>query len=196
MNTTMKENKETIILGDFNINYNEPSDKSNFKSAINQFGFKQMVNKSTRVTNTSSTLIDLIMTNNPSTLSHVNAIATSLSDHDMVACIRKLNTQRYEPKTIKARNYSNYDAAKMKEDVSKIDWGPIYQTRDVSSALLYFCNQLKTVFNEHAPFVEKRVKGKNCPWLNQNVRKSMKERDKLLRKARKSKTLADWTAYK
>ena len=74
MNTIMKENKETIILGDFNINYNEPSDKSNFKNAINQFGFQQMVNKSTRVTNMSSTLIDLIMTNNPSTLSHVNVI--------------------------------------------------------------------------------------------------------------------------
>ena len=110
--------------------------------------------------------------------------------------MRKLNTQRYEPKTIKAHNYSNYDAAKMKENISKIDWGLIYQTRDVSSTLLYFCNQLKTVFKEHAPFVEKRVKGKNCPWLNQNVRKSMKERDKLLRKARKSKTPADWTAYK
>ena len=93
-----------------------------------------MVKKSTRVTKKSSALIDLIMTNNPSTLSHANVIGTSLSDHEMVACIRKLNAQRYEPKTIKARNDSNYDTAKMKENVSKIDWEPIYQTRDVSSA--------------------------------------------------------------
>ena len=30
---------EAIFLGDFNINYNEPSDKSKFKSAINHFWF-------------------------------------------------------------------------------------------------------------------------------------------------------------
>ncbi len=74
LNTIVKENTETIIVGDFNITYNDPSDNTEFKSAINQHGLKQMVYKSTRITSTSSTLIDLIITNKPSSLSHVHVI--------------------------------------------------------------------------------------------------------------------------
>jgi len=121
LNTISKVNEETIIVGDFNVNYKEQADNTDFKNVIKLYGFKQMVTKSTRITSTSSTLIELIMTNKPSTLSHVDVVSTSLSDHDMVSCIRKINSHKQEPKTIKVRKYTNYDATQMNEDVLKID---------------------------------------------------------------------------
>ena len=69
-------------------------------------------------------------------------------------------------------------------------------SNDVSASLQFFCSKLKAVFDDHAPFVEKRIKGKKSPWLSCEVKKSMNDRDKLLRKARKSKNEADWVAYK
>ena len=52
------------------------------------------------------------MTNKPSTISCVDVVSTSLSDHDMIACIRKVNPHKQEPKIIKCRNYANYDTKK------------------------------------------------------------------------------------
>ena len=114
----------------------------------------------------------------------------------MIACIRKIHSHKQAPKVIKCRSYINYDANKINEDVSKIDWEPVYGTNDVSASLQFFYSKLKAVCDDHAPFVEKRIKGKKSPWLSCEVKKSMNDRDKRLRKVRKSKNEADWVAYK
>lgn len=132
------------------------------KEVIMQNGFKQLIKKPTRITQTSSTLIDLIITNRPSTISKSDVIATSLSDHDMVACVRKLNFQKFESRTIKCRNYANYNPTNLNDEISTIDWQPVYQETCVSVALEYFNRTLKSVFDHHAPVIEKRVRGKNA----------------------------------
>ena len=68
LSSIIKENKEIIILGDFKVNFNN-SASNDFKSIINLIGLKQIIKQSTRVTHTSSTLINLIMTNRPSNIS-------------------------------------------------------------------------------------------------------------------------------
>ena len=56
----VKTNKEIIILGDFNIDYNKAGHRD-FKLSLNIFGLKQGITKRTRTTEASSTLIDLII---------------------------------------------------------------------------------------------------------------------------------------
>ena len=53
-----------------------------------------------------------------------------------------------------------------------------------------------SAINRHAPIITKRVKGKHCPWLTTNIKSHMNERDKVLRKARKTKKDSDWSMYK
>ena len=84
----------------------------------------------------------------------------------------------------------------MNEDSSKIDWRLIYETTNKFTALKYFSSQLKAVFDTYTPFTEKRVKGKKSPWLSCEIKNSMNNRDKLLRKARKSKSVDDSAGYK
>ena len=45
------------------------------------------------------------------------------------------------------------------------------------------------IFDKHAPLIIKWVKGKPAPWLTAELKSVMNERDSLLRKYRKSKTL-------
>ena len=73
-----------------------------FKSIVKLFGFKQLVKKCTRITETSSTTIDLILSNAARSMPVADVIATSLSDHDMVACIRRLITNVKNPKRLNA----------------------------------------------------------------------------------------------
>ena len=67
---------------------------------------------------------------------------------------------------------------------------------DVNKALHYFNDQLTNIFNKHAPLKEKKLKGKPCKWLNGDVKKGMDNRDKLLRKVRKSGLESDWNEYR
>ena len=123
------------------------------------------------------------MTNPPSNISKTCLVTSSLSDHDMIACNRKINAHRLEPKIIKCGNYANCNMDKMNKDLSKINWQPIYNCKNVSNALELSCSTLKNVFDQHASFIEKRVKGRKCPWLTSEIREKMSDRDKLLRKS-------------
>ena len=101
LTNVVKTNKEIIILGNFNIDYSR-TDNRDFKSLRNIFGLKQ-VTELTRTTETSSTLIDLIITNRSENITNKGAFPNSIADHDMIACSRKIYNICYNPKTIKCK---------------------------------------------------------------------------------------------
>ena len=121
---------------------------------------------------------------------------TSLSDHDMVACIRKINHLKYPIRSIKCRNYAKYIHQNMCSDINEIGWQPLYQATDVNIAVNYFNTEVRQIFDKHAPIVEKRAKGRPCKWLTSEVKTEMNHRDKALRKARKTNIASDWLKYK
>ena len=53
LTNVVETNKEIIILGDFNIDYNK-TDNRGFKSLLNIFGLKQVITEPIRTTETSS----------------------------------------------------------------------------------------------------------------------------------------------
>ena len=87
-------------MGDFNVNYNSNSDSKEFKSIITPNGLKQIIKQPTRVTDTSSSLIDLVFTNCPLNITHACAIISLLSDHNMIGTVRKINHLKYPSRTI------------------------------------------------------------------------------------------------
>eukprot|EP00794_Sanderia_malayensis_P004093 gene4093-4647_t len=167
-----------------------------FKSILNLFGLKQLIQKPTRITNSTSTLIDIIGTNNPATIRDARVIPTGIGDHDMVGCVRKINLTREAPRQITCRNYRNYDSDKMSEDLRNSDWLRVLNYVEVNKAWGYMKDILSGVFNKHTPKIQKIVKGKVAPWLNEGVKRLMNERDKVLRKFRKTKAEVDQAAYK
>ena len=57
LSDVLKENKEEIMLGDFNVNYKNLHENTEFKTTLTLNGFKQLIKKPTRITQTSSTLM-------------------------------------------------------------------------------------------------------------------------------------------
>ena len=74
-----KEAKEMIVLGDFNTNYLSLSDNKELKSLFRLYGLKQYIKSPTRVTENTSTLIDLILSNNESSIVKTGVFAIHLS---------------------------------------------------------------------------------------------------------------------
>ena len=86
------ESKEAILLGDLNADYLKKSDNKELKTIIHQNGFTQIIKNATPITKDSKTLIDIIATNYPANIVSSCITATTLSDHDLAACVRKINS--------------------------------------------------------------------------------------------------------
>ena len=93
----ISNNKEVILLGDFNCNLAKGSLNGNGKrltSTFRSLGFCQLIKEATRITAQSATLLDLIATNKERFISKSGVLNACLSDHDLVYCIRKMNCKR------------------------------------------------------------------------------------------------------
>ena len=189
------EKKETIIVGDLNIDYLN-NDHQTMKDTFKINGFTQLLSTATRVTETSATLIDIIQTNKALNISHNTVIQAGLSDHDLIGCVRKMNNVKYQPEIIRCRNYSHYNTETINNELRNKDWNPVFNTNSPTNAWSYMKELLKETIDKHAPFITKRIKGRKSPWISNNLSKEMNVRDQLLRKARKSKSQFDWNEYK
>ena len=68
--------------------------------------------------------------------------------------------------------------------------------KSANDTLLCFKSRLIDIFQKHAPEFDKKVRHKPCPWLTRDIKTKMIDRDRLLRKMRKTKLENDVTAYK
>ena len=96
--------KEVIVLGNLNASYFKRDDNSEIKRIILVNGFKQIIKKATRTTLNTSTLIDVIITNNPSAIAGKEVVPMAFPDHDLIGCVRKLNHIKYAKQKITVRN--------------------------------------------------------------------------------------------
>ena len=101
------EKRESIIVSEMNVNYLIENDHEIIKDIFTDNGFKQILNTPTRVTDQTSSLIDLIFVNKNQNISYKTLVPTGLSDHDLIACVRKINNVKYESETIHYRDYRN-----------------------------------------------------------------------------------------
>jgi len=80
-----------VLTGDINFDLISRPDSlvTRYSNSLDMFGLQQIVTKPTRVTRTSRTLIDHIITNYPMRISVTDVIPNStVSDHDaLFACI-------------------------------------------------------------------------------------------------------------
>ena len=96
--------KHVLICGYMNINTSEDNSISNdYNNTILTNGFAQLINEATRITTTTSTIIDHIITNNPSDNANVEDI--QISDHKITKADLHIHHKFQDMKLRKARCY-------------------------------------------------------------------------------------------
>ena len=106
------EGKKVSLLRDINCNYlvnNYNKNNTEVKSIFTLYGLKLLITVATRITVESSTLIDVILTNEPSRVTMSTVIPCDISDHNIIGYARKINFQRFPAKLKSFRDYKKYD---------------------------------------------------------------------------------------
>ena len=164
---------QKYILGDFNINlfskqkyiFHQTNIRSMSPEVKNYFQFcslyvlEQLIKSPTRVTCSTSSLIDHILTTFPERLSQQGIIGVGLPDHQLIYCTRnfshaKVGTQ----KQTAFHSLKNYTVKVYKEALGKVYFPNYENFGDVNIAYENFIQKLMSIIDKLAPFKTKRVK--------------------------------------
>ena len=148
-------------------------------------GFEQVLKESTRVTQDTSTLIDVVLTTHSTRILKSIVANIGISDHELTGVIRRMHCVKYKPWKITYRDYSHYDTEALKSELNKVPWENEVKIQETNTTWNLFKEYLSTTIEKFAPLKEWTVWGRDCPWLNQKLKKEIRERDFLLAKCKK-----------
>jgi hypothetical protein len=195
-----------ILLGDLNYNYeiNEELCSNPINYIESAFCMKQLIVKPTRVTQRTSSLIDIILSSIPEKHVLSGIFDSSLSDHKLVYTVLRSNSNvKQTHQTIRFRTYTNFSIDEFISDIQVI-FEPHNITTDSKNINEKYLNDVwhmfKTSFlhvsDKHAPIKTMRLKQRLNPWMTNEIIKMMYKRDYIKQQADKNKCGKLYEEYK
>ena len=141
------ENRDIMIMGDFNINlitYNGDKNTGIFLNTMFSQSFLPYITTPTRITRNTKTLIDNTYYNKPLNKIISGNLSSIISDHLFQFSTEPLYFSQKLSKIInRQRYYKNFDKLKFKTDLVKINWDGFCLNSNPNDALAHF---LKIIF--------------------------------------------------
>nr|CAH7717452.1 unnamed protein product [Callosobruchus chinensis] len=186
--------KHVFCLGDFNVDYANPGTSSYnlLEQFMENFEVAQLITDFTRVSENSSTLIDLILTTSRCLVSDSGVQNCHFSDHDMIFSISSL--PKPQPVFKHIRNYKSIDVESFRSDLANKKVNEVIYIRD--KKIDYLNSAILSVLDVHAPYKLMRFTKKPAPWLSDNLRLIMNLRDTAKKKFIQPQTVESWNEYK
>lgn len=180
-------NKLTYLLGDFNVNLLKTSihqPTSDFVDMMFSSSYIPLINRPTRVSEDTITLIDNIFTNYHTTEEHFTGIIPmDVSDHFSIFHIlfqndvtpTRSSNNTYQQLILNESTLQNFNQA-----LQTVDWSYVLQSNDVDLAYSLFHDKFTDIFQKTIPI--KIIKPKQLnhkPWLTDELKDKIKKKNKL-----------------
>lgn len=182
---------ELIMMGDINIDYASCTNNK-WQNLVELFDLTQLVTEPTRITQSTSTIIDHIYTSNPENVSECFVPYYSLSDHFPVCFTRKVSCKisKAEHTSTTYRCYKHFNEALFLSDLSADLESFTIHNSDIDKDFTAWISIIQNQLDRHAPVKTRRVKSKYLPeWFTQEILNARRMRDN-------SKRLKQWSDYK
>ena len=62
-------------------------------------------------------------------------------------------------------------------DLSSVDWSEVYASNDIDTAVEIFSEKFRFILNQHAPWIIFQLRKSFCPWLTDEIKELMAQRD-------------------
>ena len=199
ISSIQSQNKYILVAGDFNLNFlkvNSDNSAALFYNTITSTGFEPLITLPTRFTDHTCTLIDNIFCNLLHPLQPISGILTTqLSDHQMCFTLLPTNNNNHKDtrtKYVKVTHRPNNYYDLIRSDFADLNILNNMQ-QDLHSDPTYNCelltNALDTLINKHTSTKTVKLrkhKHKKSEWITPGIIKSIKFRDKMYLKKKRS----------
>lgn len=179
-----RENKLLYLLGDFNINLlnaNSHQPTSNFLDTIYSVSLFPLINRPTRITSQSATLIDNILCNDITNVTHCNGIlCTDVSDHYPIFSFNLGTKIEERSNSRRTRKIDNQTRVSFINELQKIKWDDVLNCNDPQVAFTRFYTRFTKLYNDSFPIQDRKIGYKNNKvWITSGLRNSVKNKNKL-----------------
>ena len=185
---------DILLLGDFNENMLVPGQCRNIRNIMNMFNLIQLVDSPTRITQTSSTLIDLVLASDNLCCTRKGIIELFCSDHcgiHVSTNFMKINQHSFKRKIWL---YYNADFDLYRESLEVCDWNLAELTVDE------YVNKITSNIMQSAevsiPNKMLTIRPRDPPWMNNTIRRAIREKNKYHRSAKRINTNDAWIRYR
>ncbi|CAH2000886.1 unnamed protein product [Acanthoscelides obtectus] len=191
----LREDK-VICLGDVNINFldTEAAPANYMLEMLDSTGIEQIVEEA--ITNTSATLIDVILCNDPLMIESKYVGGLDLTDHELISCKVLQDRQKIEPLFYTYRSFRSLEMDKLHADLQNLPLIDICYLSNIDEKVNLFNHLILTLFDKHIPLKTSKITKPKAPWLKDDIRNLMCSRDAARSKYRKNPNDSNWNAYK
>jgi len=189
---------ECFCLGDFNIDLLVNTTSSLlYRSAMEGMGLRQVINSPTRVTGTSSTLIDHIFTADSSLIVRTEVVDLhGVSDHFLICASVNIDINVGEVSPTVSRNLSGIMYEAFFQDLQDIPWHTMYSFPSIDDKVNFFNYVLLALFDAHAPLRQYSSDKSSAPWITPTIRHMKTLRDRARRRFERTQNPATYEYYK
>ena len=199
-------NKQLLVMGDFNfreINWKigeakENSEHSRFLHSINDLYWIQNVLEMTRFRiNQSPSLLDLVFTRSLGEIGDIRYNQSlGKSDHLVLEFTFMVEIVERENEISISKDYCKADFKGMNNELTKIKWIEEFRDGSVNDCYNIFLNKHADIENKFVPVrICTNNRKQKLDWLNKDVKKAIRERDRQWLKWRDQKTDRNWKHY-
>lgn len=194
--------KVCYCMGDYNINLLNNrchSETGHFLDLMYANSFLPLINRPTRITDQSSTIIDNIFCNNLSICPEQASglLYTDLSDHLPVFVVTFNNVECNRTKVVRKRICGQNNISEMKGMLECHDWDDVITVSQCQEAYSKFDQIVSSCYDATCPFKSVTLNKKNNkPWVTKGMKKSIKQKNKLYHMYKTRNTVNNEIQYK
>ncbi|XP_071582409.1 uncharacterized protein [Temnothorax nylanderi] len=190
--------RHTVVFGDFNADLNTRTfDAEQIRSLVDAMHFHLVPYEPTHHTRTSSTWLDLcIIDDYDKLVAHGQQEACYLSAHDLVDITYKVKVERFQRRHIIARDFRSFNSETFWNELAEYDWSSVFTAEDIDSKLRILNDYLLKCFDKHAPLRNVYPRHLPAPWLTNDIKSKMKERNMARRKWKRCRNDTNYDNYK
>ena len=155
-----------------------------------------MIDSPTRITKTSTSLLDLVKTNNKSKITESGVVHVQISDHSLVYVISRKTVRKMRSRKLYFRSLRHFDRDMFLADLHTVPFGVMDIFDDVDDKLFVFETLFTEVLDEHAPLKEFHVRGNQVPYMTEEWRKAIRYRNRLWKILTRDRTDNNYERYK
>ena len=204
MKFSIKQENQTKISADFNLNVLDHDNCKNVQSFLNllyQNSMIPIINKPTRVTRKSATAIDHIITNCFAESNFKTVIFKSdISDHFPIGAFFSTTAEQTNSGVtyIYKRIINNEAIERFNQKLYELNWNELKNCEDPSESYKIFRIKFIPIYETFFPKKKIKIKTKDIesPWITAGIKKSSKRKQRLYEKFLKHRNEKNEEIYK
>ena len=191
---------DLVILGDFNSDLLKPMHANRIQNLTNSYNLHQLIDEPTHYTENSSSLLDLAIVSKPENVVYSGVSSPLIPDliryHCPIIVTLKFRKPIQKPFKRHIWLYDKGDYNKYKRLLSENDWSFISAANTVDEIADKVSSIVIEAAKQSIPFKEITVRPNEPPWINSNIKRQIRQRKRLFKRAKKSNNEHIWTQFK